>query len=161
MAKRCKLCKEYGPNSEMITRGTYTYCSDDCFQEHRQQLYKRQQGAARTTTRKRAAKKRKPTISKDLHDRILESDGYRCRYCGGSGPNLAVHHVHYRSEIRNKPWQDQPSNLITLHNMPCHLGIVHGNKEVYQPLCLQIIWLREIDGDRYTTIKKLEQQNDS
>jgi hypothetical protein len=136
----------------MVSDGVSSFCSNEHRFAHKTSL--RKEGAARAATRQRS-KKVVDDLAPDLRQRVLERDGFRCCYCGRSSNNLALHHVIYRSEIRNRPWQDQPSNLITLCNMPCHLDIIHGNKQLYQPLCLKLIWLREVEGDPFTLIPHL------
>lgn len=149
--RRCAYCREYFDQSTMIVSSLSAYCCND-------HLLK-----AHSKSRPKAKPKRSNANSGEISTAMrlaaIESDGYRCRYCGNLSSQLAVHHVYYRSEARNEPWLHQPHNLITLCNEPCHLTIVHGNKRVYQPLCLQIVWLRMIEGDVVTTIQQLERQS--
>lgn len=149
--RRCAYCREYFDQSTMIVSGLSAFCSNG-------HLLK-----ARNKSRPKPQPKQPNDdfdgISPAMRLAAIEADGYRCRYCGNLSHNLAVHHIYYRSEARNEPWLHQPHNLITLCNYPCHLDIVHGNKRLYQPLCLQIVWLRMIEGDVHTTIQMLERQS--
>ena len=45
----------------------------------------------------------------DLHQQVLERDGWRCQVCG-SMQNLQVHHLKFRSHSGS----DEEQNLITL-----------------------------------------------
>ena len=56
---------------------------------------------------------------RQLRERVLERDGWRCQKCG-SRTNLEVHHHQFRS----RQGDDSEDNLITVcHN--CHRAI-HG-----------------------------------
>lgn len=59
------------------------------------------------------------TISSRLRFSILERDGYRCRYCGRSAPQVVLHvdHIHPRS----KGGTDAEENLVTACE-GCNLG---------------------------------------
>ena len=148
--RRCTHCREYFRQDTMIVRGLNAFCSNDHLVAHAN-------GTKRTAAVRR--KERRTEIPEAVRLQVLDLDRYACRYCGRMGNGLAIHHVYYRSEAKHEPWLNQPHNLITLCNLPCHLDIVHGNKGVYQPLCLQIVWLRTIEGDTTTTIQMLERQN--
>ena len=146
MAKvRCNFCKTYIDKSVAYNAGFSNYCSRCCFEQ------KRFQGP------KLRAKKTpaKVNSSKFPREEVLRRDDYRCRFCGQK-ENLAVHHVHYKSEVKNRPWMDSPANLISLCNGTCHLKIVHGDKKKYQPLCLQIIWLTYVENNSRILIKDLD-----
>ena len=152
--KRCAYCRDYFDADGMVVRGLSAFCSNEhnilSMNEKRNQQAKRQK-----------ANKKETEIPQEIRDLVLELDGHRCRYCGQATNNLVPHHIFYRSEASNEPWLNEPVNLITLCNYPCHLDIVHGNKEVYQPLCKQIVYLRALKADRRTTIEQLEwDQND-
>lgn len=152
MSKRkCAYCKEYFDKEDMIESGLSAYCS----QEHR--IKSVDTGRKRLAAR-RAAKKVEMDVPEETRELVLELDNYRCRYCGKASNNLVPHHIAYRSEARHEPWLNDPVNLITLCNYPCHLDIVHGNKNLYQPLCRQIVWLRAVHGNRNTTIRMLERE---
>lgn len=158
---RCanKNCKKYIEKESAVRRGMVSYCSDEC-------LYQRPQAKRKTST----PKARKPTGPKKKRSKvpestgptdyrpeiILERDNYRCRLCGGTH-GLAVHHINYRSDWRNKEWQNEPWNLITLCNEPCHLTTVHGNKKYYQPLLLGLTWVQEVENQNIT-IEQLEKR---
>lgn len=148
MAKmRCNFCKDYIDKTDAYNAGFSNYCSRDHFDQKRFQRPK--------PKIKKSSAKAKPSKSVVPREEVFKRDNYRCRFCGG-GENLAVHHIHYKSEAANKPWQDQPSNLLSLCNSTCHLKIVHGNKKKYQPLCLQIIWLTYVENNSKILIKDLE-----
>ena len=141
MKYRCAYCKQYGDSDNMVSSGMSRFCSKDHMYSHQQGLFK-----------VKSPSKSSKELSKAIRDRVMESDGGRCRFCGG-GRNLAVHHIRYRSEFSDgDPNRDAPSNLITLCNEPCHLTFVHGNKGLYQPLCFRVTWLRELHGDRSSLI---------
>jgi 5-methylcytosine-specific restriction endonuclease McrA len=53
----------------------------------------------------------------DLHQQVLERDGWRCQVCG-SMQNLQVHHLKFRSQSGS----DEEQNLITLCE-ECHTRI--------------------------------------
>jgi predicted restriction endonuclease len=85
---------------------------------------------------------------------VLEADNRRCRMCG-SANDLIQHHIVYQSESdAQATWLHQRHNLITLCNNPCH-DLIHSNKSLYQPLCRQIAWLRDVRQDRETLITHL------
>ena len=146
---KCKGCKQYVERDSALRIGLSSYCDRDC-------LYSAQTKKPKQQSKKISTVNREP-LSEELRNYVLTKDCNRCRLCGKTN-NLAVHHVIYKSDKKNKRWQDQASNLITLCNQPCHLDIVHKNKKKFQKLCLGIIWLREVEGDRYTTIYKLEER---
>lgn len=139
MKVKCGNCKQYIEKTDASKRGINYFCNSDCIK-----------------AKAFSAPKKKFTKSKKRD--TFEKDGFRCRYCGNSG-DLITHHVIYRSEVRNRQWRDEDSNLISLCNSPCHLEIIHSNKKKYQPLCLQVIWRREIKGDKLTLIKDLEKED--
>lgn len=151
MAKRvkCNGCKEYTDKADAIFNGVSYFCDWDC-------VYKKQNQKPAKAKNKSATKPKKPKLSTDFstetRERILRGDRYRCRLCGKKSGNLAVHHIHYRSE--KIPIEDltSPYNGVTLCNEPCHLGIVHGNKRKYQPLLIELARKREDEGDWQTLI---------
>jgi 5-methylcytosine-specific restriction endonuclease McrA len=146
---KCRGCKTYVDKDSAIRIGLSSYCDQSC-------VYSAQNKKPKTKPKKVSTQHREP-LSQELRDAVLTKDCFRCRLCGKSN-SLAVHHIIYKSEKRNKQWQDQTSNLITLCNDPCHLKVVHGDKKRFQPLCLALVWLRETKGDRYTTLYKLEER---
>ena len=166
MKVKCANCKEYIEKSDAIPRGLSNFCSMDCVfsKANKRKSNQRAGRSAKDTKRKVSvsdAKTKRRMVSNELTDEqrqhVLKGDGYRCRLCGGKD-NLVFHHVIYKSEKRNKQWQDEISNGITLCNTPCHLSIVHGNKKRFQKLCLGIVYLREVEGDKHTTIYELEKR---
>lgn len=58
-----------------------------------------------------------PDAYKDLRQRILQRDGWRCQGCGRRS-NLEVHHLCFRS----RSGDDSEQNLVTLC-APCHRAI--------------------------------------
>lgn len=152
MKVRCgnKNCKEYIEKDSAIHSGINYYCDDSCL--HARPLSKRKTSAAKRTTKKR--RKTKPTLPSTVTESVLSRDGHSCRYCGGT-QNLAVHHIYYRSEWKNKPWENERSNLILLCN-DHHLNVIHANKKRWQRVCLAYIWLREVEGKLYT-LRQIEE----
>jgi len=144
---RCKGCKQYVERDSALRIGLSSYCDRDC-------LYSTQTKKPKQS--KKVSTVNREPLSEELRNYVLTKDRNRCRLCGKTN-SLAVHHVIYRSDKRNKRWQDQASNLITLC-IECHIPIIHNNKKRWQKVCLGIIWLREVEGDRYTTIYKLEER---
>lgn len=157
MKVKCGNCKKYIERDTSVHAGINYFCDADCLSGKRMATAKKVSEKRKMdlgSTHKTKKQRRISRTKRDSND-VFERDGFRCRYCGGRN-NLIVHHVIYRSEIRNRQWKDELSNLLTLCNEPCHLSIIHSNKKKYQPLCLQIIWLREINGDKTTLIKDIE-----
>lgn len=172
MKVKCANCKEYIERSDAISRGISNFCSMDCIfaKANTRKSSQRASGPSEVSNSKKVNRRTgskvpnnnaqyRRLVSDELREHVLKGDNYRCRLCGGN-KNLALHHVIYRSNKKNKQWQDQSSNLITLCNEPCHLSVVHKNKKRFQKLCLAIIWIREVEGDRYTTIYDLEKRLD-
>ena len=147
--RKCAYCNEFFERDEMIVDRLSSFCT----QEHR--LLSVKTGHERLVERRRK-QKQETDIPQDVRDLVLKLDNYRCRYCGSASANLVAHHIVYRSEARNEPWLNDPVNLITLCNYPCHIDIVHSNKSLYQPLCRQVVYLRSLKGDSMTTIEELE-----
>lgn len=148
---KCKSCGKKLDKDKVVHVGLSSYCSFEC-------SWNKKPAKKKPKSKKVASDKGYvEPISEAVRNHVIRKDNYRCRLCKGKN-NLAVHHVYYKSEAKKEPWLNQPQNLITLCNEPCHLGIVHGNKKKFQPLCLGIIWLREVENDRYTTIYKLEER---
>jgi hypothetical protein len=160
MKVKCANCKEFIDKSDAIPRGISNFCSTACLfaKANKSKELKR----TKPPTKVKDIQVNRRLVSDELTDEVrqhvLEFDGFKCRLCGRSSSNLVFHHVIYKSDVRNKRWQDQISNGITLCNRPCHLSVVHGNKKRFQPLCLGIIWLREVERDRHTTIYDLEKR---
>ena len=147
--KKCHYCKEYFERDEMIMDRMSAYCS------HEHHILSVNTGRERLAER-RIQRKEETDVPQETRDLVLELDNHRCRYCGSASGSLVPHHIAYRSEAKHEPWLNDPVNLITLCNYPCHITIVHGNKELYQPLCRQIVYLRALNGDKNTTIRMLE-----
>lgn len=66
---------------------------------------------------------------KDKRQKILERDGYRCRYCS-STVGLQVHHKYYSvypNGVRAYPWNYPDDALITLCDI-CHKKVHLGKK---------------------------------
>lgn len=144
--KRCAFCKEYGNRSDMVQMGLYSFCSE----QHR---LAHQKKSNEKKAKRQAANRSEP--SPETRDLVFSLDDSRCRWCGKQTNDLILHHIVYRSEFHgDKEALHSVDNLITLCNYPCHLVHVHGNKKKYQPLCQEIVLLRN-DGDRSTTIVDL------
>ncbi len=63
-----------------------------------------------------------PDAYKQLRQRVLERDSWRCQSCGGT-ERLQVHH----KELRSHSGDDSEDNLITLCDR-CHGLVHHGNR---------------------------------
>lgn len=154
MAKvRCAFCKDYVDKEKAVPQGISFFCSD----EHREAKRQKGYSAAKETTAARRSipkktKKKRSEPTPQTKAAVHAADLGRCRMCG-STYGLGQHHIHYRSEAG--PVDHQKQNLITLC-VDCHIPIVHGDKEKYQPLCLGVVWLREVYGDGDVSIKDVE-----
>ena len=125
---KCKSCKNWFDSSSVVRVGLSTYCSRDC------------QGKDFF-----AIQKRKVTSS--------------AKHKKESSPaSEVVHHIHYRSEKEVGLRLHQKSNLISLHNRPCHLDVVHKDKKKYKPLLLGLVWLRECFGKNNLTADQLNER---
>ncbi len=147
---RCKYCKEYFPREDCIRVGPSSFCS----QEHRNAHFQAQARSRGTTA---AHRRRLSKVPPQIEQRVKKADRNRCRLCGKTY-GLALHHIHYRSEPKNKPWMNEPWNLITLCNNPCHLQVVHGDKERFKPLLLGLTWLREVHRDARMSVYQFEEK---
>lgn len=143
---KCKFCKKWFPRSDLVRSGMSSYCSDDC---QTQDFFKPKEGKDTFGT----SGESKPTAA--VVEAVRIADGNRCRVCGKSG-DLITHHIYYRSEPDAAPFLHQKHNLISLHNLPCHLRIIHGHKRRFKPLLLGLIWLRDVKGDSSMTVYQLE-----
>ena len=151
MKVRCGCCKKFVDRDTAFKCRVSYYCDRTCYKK---KVFEKKVSSSKTSP----VKKLQPlNVSNDVRAHVLARDGFKCRYCQNTS-NLVLHHVVYRSEARNRQWCDEVSNLITLCNYPCHIDIVHGDKRRWQPLCLGIIWLREVCGDKTMTLRKLERK---
>ena len=141
MKVKCAFCKTYVQREEAYRNGLQSFCSE---QHYRDLHFSRQQKSAY-----KSLKRSTDSLSSDEKKKIIESDGFQCRFCGRQS-GLHVHHAKYRSEGGS----NDPSNLITLCND--HHGLVHSNKKRYQPLCLKIIEIRESYSIKNLSILSLE-----
>ncbi len=135
---KCGYCKEYVLAVSAIRDNVQSFCSI----EHK----------IAKANQKPAKKKADPT--EDLLREVRDLDGNRCRF-DGRHDSLHVHHVRYRSE----GGLHEVANLLTLCN-DCH-GIVHSDKELWQPLCIELLELRGKTGDRLTLVPQLRKRSDS
>jgi hypothetical protein len=133
---RCASCKQYVDRDDAIRTGVQSFCKA-CGPVS---------AYVKRSSPKRSKKKDTPD---ELRRRVMELDGNRCRFCGG-GRLLHVHHVVYRSQ----QGPHEQSNLVTLC-LSCH-DEVHSDKKRYQSLCLGLIWLRSVYGDKQMLIPRLE-----
>lgn len=147
--RQCNHCNEYFERDEMIVDRLSAFCS------HEHHILHMNTGRERLAERRRK-RKQETDVPQEVRDLVFELDGHRCRFCGQSSSNLVIHHIAYRSEAKHEDWLNEPVNLITLCNYPCHLDKVHGDKQLYQPLCRQIVYLRALKSDKTTTIQQLE-----
>lgn len=161
MKVRCgnKNCKKYIEKDSAVRAGISYYCDSACMYS-RPTPKGKVSTAKRTTIRRRTTKKSGPTKQPGYPDSIFSRDGYSCRLCGRT-QGLAVHHIFYRSDWSNKQFQEEFWNQLTLCNSPCHLDIVHGNKNKYQRLCLGVTWLREVEGINITIRELEKRENES
>lgn len=60
------------------------------------------------------------TFYEQLHNQVLQRDGWRCQACGAMS-NLEVHHRNFRSQSGD----DSEQNLITLCSA-CHATVHRG-----------------------------------
>lgn len=88
-------------------------------------------------------------MATSLRDEVLALDRHSCRFCGTKRSKLDVHHVIYRSG----GGKDVRHNLLTLCSV-CH-DVVHSDRKRWQPLCLGVVWLRDVEG-RHVDVPGLE-----
>ena len=141
MKVRCSFCRKYVERDAAVRRSIQAFCSEDHLQEY-----------INSTRKKQVIKQKKKSNDLSSGDKleIIKLDEFRCRYCG-TEYGLHVHHIKYRSEGGS----NDLSNLITL----CfkHHDTVHSNKKRYQPLCLDLVELRNSGKlKKFTTILDLE-----
>ena len=130
---RCATCASYVDRETAVRRGILSFCDSECFYNYSLKL-----------KRKRATKARSKTdIPQSVRKQVLDRDK-RCRSCGTT-QNLHLHHVIYRGQKKGLlEGNHSPNNLLTLC-LECH-SLVHSNKARYQPLCLALIWLHQVEG---------------
>ena len=171
MKVRCVYCKERVDRDTAIRQGVVSFCCD----EHRKEWWddqrtRRKVQAVRNREANRAkgeasapkASRSNPTgrlrprtgVHSEARRYVFIGDDWRCRMCRKSSDALQCHHVVYRSEAPKAPWLHEPSNLISLCQ-ECH-DKVHSNKRRWQPGCLGIVWLREVENDRATSTSSFE-----
>ena len=66
-------------------------------------------------------------VPRDVREHVLERDEHSCRVCGRWAEPAALHHIQYRSEVRNN---HSAGNLVTVgyaYGHICHQA-VHSNK---------------------------------
>lgn len=142
MAKRrCNGCKEYFDKNDLELIGVSSFCSRDCFYKKENSLTKARSDSFKSST----GSKSDTDFSPEVKQHVLERDRYRCGLCGRKGGNLAIHHIHYRTEKHEVGLEFLTSalNAITLCNTPCHLNIVHGDKKKWKPILLDLVQRRE------------------
>ena len=79
-------------------------------------------------------KKKRISVEDKIYNKVYERDEGICRICG-SGRNLHLHHIIYRSEDKSKI--NDINNCIMLCN-ECHL-MIHENKKKWQPILLKLV----------------------
>ena len=149
---RCgnKACKEYIEKDSAVHAGLSHYCDSDCM------FASSSKPKAKTAKKSPKRKPKKPNpVSEEIRERVLHRDKFRCRACQKTPLNPAVHHIVYRGDFRNKPWENESSNQITLCNQPCHLTVVHGDKRTWQPILLGLVWLSEVEN-QYLTVEQFK-----
>lgn len=138
MKVRCSFCKNYVEKEEAYSRGMSNYCNEVCFGSKVRKNQKPKPRKAKTAK----------ILPPEMRASVLGSDGLKCRGCGVR-ENLHLHHIVYRSQGGT----DDPSNLITLC-FKCH-DMVHSDKKVWMPICLEIVKLREETGDKSMYLFKM------
>ena len=138
MAKvRCgnRGCKKYIEKSDAFRAGISHYCDRACI-------------FGQANAPKPKGKRSSPTsarpIPKNVRVKVSTRDNFCCRLCGSSSYQL--HHINYRSEVKNKPWENEPWNLIALCSRD-H-DAVHGDKFIWKQILLGMNWVLEVDGAR-------------
>lgn len=146
---RCgnRECKKQFRKSEGFPGGLSNYCSLEC-------RFARPKPTRNRPKKSHSSKTSNPSTA--TREYVLRRDDHRCRLCGGEY-GLAIHHIYYRSDYRNKPWMNESWNLITLCNTPCHLDIVHNNKVKWEIRLLGLTWLSETCSVNYS-VEDLERE---
>lgn len=162
MAKqtKCKYCKEWLPKDDAFYAGVSPFCSKDHYYRFNNERDAAKVRPASKAPGRSKTSNRVPEVPAQVRELVLEADGYTCRLCGQYG-NVILHHIIYRSNVKNRPYANEPWNLISLCNEPCHLSIVHRDKAKFQPLLLGLTWLRDIYGDTSLNAYQLEERMDS
>lgn len=141
---KCAYCREFVEADEAVRTGIQSYCND----EHRWAYANEgKQGSEKPKVG------RSDDIPREVRERVLASDGHRCRFCGNKRPRggLHLHHVVYRGQT--KGWLEGthvPHNLLTLCKE--HHDTVHSDKKRWQESCLGVIWQRETTGDKQVLV---------
>jgi hypothetical protein len=150
---KCAFCREFVDAGGAFRTGIQSFCSTDHAYEYQKS------GNDTPAPEKSEPKRRKPSrrlnVPTTVREQVLKVDA-KCRFCGQrSRGNLQVHHVVYRGQKRGIMDGDhQKHNLLTLCR-GCH-EVVHSDKGRWQPLCLAVIWLRELRGDSGTLVPEME-----
>ena len=150
---RCKNCKEYFLREDGFQVGL-GWVHNDCREEFTVASFQAPKHKKKKSFT--PPKYAESDYTGELRETILTRDEFRCRLCGESN-NLAVHHINYRSDYRNKPYENAEWNLISLCNQTCHLRIVHGNKKYYQPILLGMNWIYYTEG-RLLSVPQFEKE---
>lgn len=94
------------------------------------------------------------TVTAAVRAEVIDRDGSCCRVCGRYVEVPALHHIRYRSQ----GGPNTADNLVVVGWEPghdCHLGVVHKNKKLWQPILELVVthpgttglqmrrWLRE------------------
>lgn len=123
---KCKYCGEYVDKETAYQFGFSSFCNRDHFYAFK---------VPRKSTKPKSkpkTKRSKPGVPPQVAESVLERDHHRCRLCG-SGSNLHLHHIVYRSE--GGPHVEE--NLITLCSLDHNR--VHSDKKVWQSHLQEIV----------------------
>lgn len=153
MKVKCTVCKEYVLREMAIRSGPVSFCSEACVTAAwtNRKVYNGPSASTSETSTPRRIRSRSG-VSGEVRRATFEADGNKCRFCGSSQSAIECHHVLYRSE----GGPHTRDNLLSLCSR-CHAR-VHSDKKRYQQLALGVIWLREVEQNRWTTIRMLERQ---
>lgn len=148
MKVRCgnKTCRKYIEKSGASRSGLSYYCDSDCLFESQKKKFK-------TSPAKNRSSIKQAHYAAECSSIIKTKDEGRCRLCGKS-TGLAVHHIYYRSDQTNKPWENEYWNQITLCNDD-HLNVIHADKARWTPVCLAYTWFREVE-QKNISLEQLE-----
>lgn len=93
-------------------------------------------------------------IPKSMRFRVLSRDGYKCRYCGASPPDVVLHLDHVMAVANGG--QNTDDNLVTAC-LPCNIGkgisdatpptfeIVGNSAGIKPPPRIEFFWSRDYD----------------